>query len=148
MFGDDAWLAGFADGEGYFQVAPHGAAFGVRFFVKLRADDIGVLNALRDEFGGAINWVWPEGGSPQAQWAVAGKRDLAKLVAYFDRFPLRAKKSRDYILWREAALAYIQRGGYAAELPLIREALMELRRYEGEVAAPPQLESPQLRLVG
>ena len=41
-------------------------------------------------------------------WYVTSKRDLARLVAYFDQFPLRAKKARDYVLWREAVAIYLK----------------------------------------
>lgn len=112
----DTWLTGFADGEGTFVITRSGSQVGnrrrawtPRFAISLRADDTAVLAALRSRFGGSISTHAKRAGThPIATWTIAGKRDLALIVDYFDRFPLRSKKARDYAIWRSAALLYIE----------------------------------------
>lgn len=112
----DSWLTGFADGEGTFLITRSGSTTGnrrrawtPRFAISLRTDDIGVLAELRAVFGGSIatGRKRPD-AHPTSTWTVAGKRDLARLLDYFDRFPLRSKKARDYAIWREAVLLYVE----------------------------------------
>jgi hypothetical protein len=150
-FRDDAWLAGFTDGEGSFtitRVGGEGAHYWVpRFCIELRADDVAIIRALHAEFGGRIQAVGKRspGREPSLQWNVRSKRQMADLVSYFDRFPLRAKKARDYEIWREAVIIYMREGSRAALLPVLAQALRETRQFDGEVVELPA--SPQLRLI-
>jgi hypothetical protein len=128
----DAWLAGFADGEGYFQLRRTrqcGWRIEPRFRIHLRADDIQILERLAETFGGHVrrgkNGVW----SPQAHWLVSSKADLLPLVGYFDRFPLRAKKAGDYAIWREAVLIFCENSGVHPELFRLHDALVACRAY-------------------
>lgn len=51
------------------------------------------------------------------------------LVAYFERFPLRARKQADFVLWAKAVRLYVE-GGYRAEgLGEIKSALEGGRAY-------------------
>lgn len=129
------WLAGFADGEATFVITRSGStsggrrrAFTARFALALRADDIGLLGELQAEFGGSIHVGAKRPGShPMATWTVASKRDLSRLIDYFDRFPLRSKKARDFAIWREAALLYIECDNSAdivEAMEPLRDALM------------------------
>jgi hypothetical protein len=43
----------------------------------------------------------PRRGAPQLIWTVAARGVLERLVAYFERFPLRAKKQQQFEAWRE-----------------------------------------------
>lgn len=112
----DPWLSGFADGEATFIITRSGSptgnrrrAWAPRFAISLRCDDTPVLDDLRAAFGGSLSTHAKRPGTvPIATWTVAGKRDLSRLVDYFDRFPLRSKKARDYAIWREAALLYVE----------------------------------------
>jgi hypothetical protein len=147
---EDAWLAGFTDGEGCFYICGNTGGFIVpRFKISLRADDVNVLEELCTAFGGFVSMcAAQEGQRPAVQWVVSGKKDLPKLVAYFDRFPLRAKKAQDYSLWRRAVSAYCAQGGKAPELPLLRVALMDGRVYsETEHVPIDGVPERQLRLV-
>lgn len=140
---EDAWFAGFVDGEGCFWVARYQAAGGTpsyypRFEVCLRVDDMPILEKLQAAFGGRLYTTGrPQWGNPRAQWNVSTKRDVAGLVAYFDRFPLRAKKARDYAIWRQMVSIYIQRHGggvdHDGRLAALREALLAGRSF-----APPR----------
>jgi hypothetical protein len=144
-FSDNAWFSGFADGEGSFGIyptyRPHGG-YTPRFALHIRADDLPVLEELRAEFGGSIRFRCTQAergeGRPQAYWTVNGKADLARLVAYFDRFPLRAKKQRDYAIWRHAVQVYLANGYRARELPALYEAIVAVRDYEAPDALAPE----------
>lgn len=129
---DDAWLAGFAAGEGYFQLRRQnhcGWRVEPRFRIHLRADDEAILAALCAAFGGSVrrgrNGIW----TPQAHWLISSKRDLSALVEYFDRFPLRAKKAREYAVWREAVELYVVASGVHPRLFELHDQLLREREY-------------------
>lgn len=150
---EDGWFAGFADGEAHFALELNnrqhrqGATVIPVFKIMLRADDIGVLRTLAEAFGGSL-YFRPGSRSgehvskPLCAWKVAPKRNLAQLVRYFDEFPLHAKKSRDYALWREAVLIYCAHGGRDPRLRPLRDALMEGRRYDAPEMDEPDLADP------
>lgn len=149
---EDAWLSGFADGEACFVIAPRtdrGVGWTVRFQIGLRADDVLVLEQLQAAFGGTWRFVPRREGNPQAMWTVAGKRELAGLVDYFDRFPLRAKKARDYAIWRRAVKVVCASSSGSPELDALCTALQQVRAFRpvGLTIVPNVTESPQLRLV-
>lgn len=155
----DAWFSGFADGEATFllnlNLRPRWGrpTIAPRFTLNLRADDVGVLRQLQAAFGGNVNLDPRPGGNSQPRyfWHVSSKAGMLALVHYFDRFPLRAKKSRDYAIWREAVLLYSAHGGGAAfaELSALREALIAGRVFDApaedreELAAALQLVLPE-----
>src|SRR4051812_25692923 len=124
----DSWLSGFTDGEGcfYFQRTDGGRRCVPAFRISLRDDDAAVLEALRREFGGTIT-ISSKGRTsrPGVNWSIYGKETLVELAAYFDRFPLRSKKARDFALWRRAVAIYAERGGSDPELHLIADALAD-----------------------
>lgn len=150
----DAWFAGFADGEACFVIArrtERSGGFSVRFQLTLRVDDIAVLERLNETFGGTLRVRPHPQGRPQAHWIVCAKRDLAKLVDYFEDFPLRAKKAKDCLIWCRAVRIVLSRGSGSHELGPLADALKDGRTYrEGDEPDPlplPVPESPQLRLV-
>lgn len=98
------WFAGFTDGEGCFDIHPVGDAYICRFVIGLRADDLPVLERCRSTLGlGDIRISSSTGGQrPQARWSVTRKAETAALVTVFERFPLQAKKQRDFLTWAEA----------------------------------------------
>lgn len=113
----DAWLAGFTDGEGSFVITATGSpkgnrqpALAPRFTLGLHAADGAILHELRDTFGGSLSFSERNPDRPSSDrwtWTVVAKADLRRLVAYFDRFPLRARKARDYATWRAAVEVYL-----------------------------------------
>ena len=144
----DAWLAGFTDGEGCFSlpiVNRHirGGLVVPAFSIGLRADDAAILRTLQGAFGGTAG-VQPAWGNsaPKFKWYVHSKRELAGLVEYFDRFPLRAKKARDFALWREAVRIYRAMGGRDPRLPALRKALMDSRGFDAPDMDAPDLDDP------
>lgn len=145
---NDAWFAGFTDGEGcfYFSVSRGLRACQPRFAIGLRADDAAILDELRTVFGGSIT-SRAKHPHPVSQWSVANKADLAGLVEYFERFPLRAKKARAYEIWREGVSIYLAHGGLDQRLRELHKAMKASRGFEHDaldIAIPP---SPQLSLA-
>jgi hypothetical protein len=147
----DAWLSGFADGEGCFAIRSRSCGDGTvsyspLFAIWLRADDAPVLRELHARFGGSFsfrgkqsaNYGGRQGGKPQFGWQVTSRAGLLALVGYFDRFPLRSKKAADYALWREAVRIYCagrssrwERNQERHEaLGALRDAIREGRQYD------------------
>jgi hypothetical protein len=118
------WLAGFTAGEGCFAIVKryaergvvrHGQSYRPHFRLTVRDDELPTLVELRDRLGGTLRRKpahrYPSQGyesKPAAEWTVDRKRDLARLVRVFDAHPLRAKKRRDYAIWREAVRLHAQ----------------------------------------
>lgn len=140
---DDAfghWLAGFIDGEGTFainrqNVGREQSTYGCKLIVKLRDDDAPILEEIREKTGaGTICRKGPGSdgrtNNAQAAWQVQSRGDCLRMVEILDRYPLRAKKSRDYAVWREAVLAstHLRNGGNPSEINApIWDAMGELR---------------------
>ena len=145
------WLAGFIDGEGCFVIAKredpkYGARYQCRFSVNMRADERPMLEEIvaRTHIG-RIEAKKADRksrrGNPQAVWMVTSQRECLMLVELLDRYPLRAKKRRDYTIWREAVILWC---GWAMDNPRhfkrdwrplgrLRERLMDGRRYREAV---------------
>lgn len=102
------WLAGFIDGEGCFRVHKEksGAYYACHFTLKVRDDERETLENIVATTG--IGHLKPDlirgGSKPALIWVVQSKAECLKLVDLLDRFPLRAKKRRDYAIWRQAVL--------------------------------------------
>jgi hypothetical protein len=103
------WFSGFVDGEGCFSIARTPWGFRCEFIIKLRADDLPMLEAIRAELAiGRINAGAHStagiNGKPWVRYVVAKKTELIRLTEILDAYPLRSKKRRDYAIWREAAI--------------------------------------------
>jgi len=119
---DDAfghWFAGFTDGEGCFSIRKTGhirrryaGSLQCCFSITLRADDLPVLQHIKATLGfGNIYLQNPPSkrvnSHPAFQWAVSSQAGCMRLVELFDQFPLRAKKSADFGVWREAVVYWV-----------------------------------------
>jgi hypothetical protein len=134
------WLAGFIDGEGHFDIRPvkGRTAYFCRFVLTVRADERGILKEIVDHTG--IGIVSPahhgkNGSNPQLTWTAFNKTDCRALVELLDSHPLRAKKKRDYELWREAVLEWSKQkrlpNNYDwSRIVSLREDLMQGRKYQ------------------
>lgn len=110
------WLAGFIDGEGCFTIRDNKGSdrksLVCEFHINLRRDDDAILSEIAAKTGlGRIYFAAPSrttdrNAQPQVRWLVSRRSQLLKLIDLLDRFPLRAKKARDYAVWREAVLAW------------------------------------------
>ncbi len=101
------WFAGFLDGEGCFTIRTRTQRKGFEFGceISLRADDRAILREIQSETGlGRIRFKSHHRGpsSLQATWEVKKKAECLALVSLLDMYPLRAKKKRDFVVWREA----------------------------------------------
>ena len=115
------YIAGFVDGEGCFALKfrrdvrydrpnkPVYFYWDIEFAIMLKADDVGILEAIRDTLDCGRSSINKRGG---ARYAVNQIDDLLdKIVPFFDKHPLYAKKRFDFELWKEAAkLMYRNRG--------------------------------------
>lgn len=108
-----SWLSGFTDGEGCFLLGLHRRKKvpdtpRAVFQIKLRADDGEVLRLIQSFFHcGNVSFADNPGKSgnhnPQYLFTVNSIRDLKmKIANHFICYPLLAKKSRDFEIWKEA----------------------------------------------
>ncbi|MCI0391657.1 MAG: LAGLIDADG family homing endonuclease [Acidobacteria bacterium] len=141
-----AWLSGFTDGEGCFSACITGDHLSIKFEIKLRADDGSVLEEIQKQLGvGRLYRCKPREWSkikerPAIVYSVKHRMALYRtILAHFDRFPLRSKKSRDYEIWRQIviiAASYPQTRGLRlmkAKGDIIRplvESLRTIREYQ------------------
>jgi hypothetical protein len=101
------WLAGFIAGEGCFAIARNHGCWVISFTLTQRDDDAAIIYEIQDRLGfGTIHRSRGRGNSkPQITWQVARVADQCRLVQILDRFPMRARKTEDYHIWRQAVLA-------------------------------------------
>lgn len=108
------YLAGLSDGEACFSISRVSGQNSYRcdFIIHLRADDRPLLEWLRDATGvGRIDMgrrVKQGGDQPSWRWVVSRKKDCLDLVAFFEQYPLRSKKAKDFEIWAEAVRAWLR----------------------------------------
>jgi hypothetical protein len=128
----DAWLAGFTDGEGCFFVGSPGRRARVGFTTALRADDGAILEEIQAALGGSLGRIAGRGNQkPKKQLTLYAPINLRAAVAYFERFPLRAKKAADFEVWKHAVAVAASKPGDErdAALTYLQHQLREARRY-------------------
>lgn len=166
------WLSGFVDGEGCFildwvwvKTRSGRPEPRISFGITLRADDRDILREIRDFWGvGRLYNLRKDPPSrPVVTYRITRPGDLFRVVIpHFERHPLRAKKRRDFVIWRRGVeLGYrVSRRpragrkkwteGDRMEFLAIMKSLKEQRRYEadGEVvpAAEPSATRPLVQL--
>jgi hypothetical protein len=110
------WFAGFIDGEGTFVISKaninfgNGVTYTPIFRLHLRADDSEILKFLTDVFHiGYINYHSDRSDSvrnrkPLVALSIQSESHCLKLIEILDSHPLRAKKKKDYEIWKNAVL--------------------------------------------
>jgi len=107
------YIAGFVDGEGCFALKfrrdvrherknkPVYFYWDIEFAILLRADDKEILESIRNTLDcGKIGQSDKRG---MTRYAVNDIHDLLyKIVPFFEKHQLRAKKKYDFVLWKEA----------------------------------------------
>lgn len=128
------FLGGFFTGEGSFRLDTAASTC-----IHLRADDRGLLEALRDAFDvGVVRTSTPRGAHPTARWHVCRQAQLPRLIATLDAAILRGRKRREFDAWRRGAIEFTRgRDRDRAALASAREALMGARAYVERPLPPP-----------
>ena len=168
------WLAGFTAGEGMFEFLirkTYGSKykFRPRYAICLRNDDSPILFEIAKALG--CGYVRPnerKGGKskPQAVYLCDDIESLYEvIVPLFERYALRAKKARDFAIWKEAIRLMFRitrrrkintRWGWfprytkdeKAQLSRYAQLLKDVRAYQApEADLPDKLEDPQLVLI-
>lgn len=134
------YIAGFVDGEGCFSIGTHACSF----VIKLRDDDRVLLEWIQSEMGGVgtIRKIAGAGGNqnPQAAFIVSRKAELRWLTELFDTFPLRGKKGRDFLIWRDAVIEWCN-GMPVAGLAEYKARLAATRAYPAAEAIEHEVEA-------
>lgn len=105
------YISGFVDGEGSFGLCQYdkGKYFLSKadFFLGVRADDIVVLKLIQSYWQcGSIYIGKPnisvKNANPLAAYRIQRANELVKIVVpHFEKYPLYAKKKRDFEIWKE-----------------------------------------------
>lgn len=109
-FPDPWYVTGFCEAEATFTFSRSGRAPALYFAIKRDAADLPILQRLQRFFGGigSIYDVRPRSmPTPHAfasYFRVTKARELANIVAHFDRFPMAGKKASSFSIWREMVL--------------------------------------------
>lgn len=105
------YIAGFVDGEGCFALqfrrdvkrnrprTPIYYSWKSQFVINLRADDLALLQQIKDVFQcGTIHLV-----GDSARYSVQDIDTLLRVtIPFFQKYPLHGKKQNDFNLWAEA----------------------------------------------
>lgn len=120
----DRFLSGFATGEAHFGSTSSGWP---RFTINLRGDDQAVLQLLRKHVGvGSLTRVAARASSkPAISWRVTRLRELERLAALFDRYPIEGRQGRVYCHWR--SLLALRCAGHGAQSGDVQRAVVDIR---------------------
>jgi LAGLIDADG endonuclease len=102
------WLAGFIAGEGCFSITlNHGSSWQCAFELKVRDDDGDIMYEIQSQLGlGKIyNLAERDTSRPQVTWRIGSLDECIRFIHVLDQFSLRARKSKDYHIWRRAVFA-------------------------------------------
>lgn len=124
------WLAGFVAGEGCFALTTRRGGYACTFQLSLRDDDRAILEEIMDrlEIGDLEPRPARNGSRPQIAWVVRRKDEVVTLVNILDQYSLRAKKAKDYAIWRRAVFAWTALN--FDRLEDLAQELREARAYE------------------
>lgn len=130
------YMAGLIDGEGSFGLHIHTQhkhlrpMYYPRFNIHLRADDLPILLQVKDFLGvGKIYFHNNIERNPMVSYQIDNVKDLIKVIEVLDVCPLRAKKAREYQIWRACVLLK-QKRGRNEYLPIAYEQLRELKKFQ------------------
>jgi len=141
----ESYISGFVDGEGYFCIREKELeTFEAWFGIILREDDYEILEKIQKYFNcgilGRKQGLNKKDGiprSPQARFEVRKYKDLyEKIIPHFEKYPLKAKKKRDYEIWKEAvSIMYFglhKRGkeNMKERMKKLNKEIKEVRKFE------------------
>lgn len=109
------YVSGFVDGEGCFYLTFRSETKKTRkgspvyyrwlpyFAITLRPDDLDILRSIQKTLDCGHVYILRHGGKKQAYFGVQHIDDLhVKILPFFRKHPLRAKKRFDFELWAKA----------------------------------------------
>lgn len=91
------YVTGLTEAIGSFTFSRSSGNLTVYFALRLPARDRGVLEAVRDHLGVGRLYEVPGG----LYLRVSRHDELLRVVAHFDRHPLRGHRRQAFLLWRE-----------------------------------------------
>lgn len=108
------YIVGLTDGEGCFYVqirepnlTHKSYRIEMHFFIKLREDDLLLLEKVRDFFGCGGVYFQKEYRINQRncyRYSVTARKDLFNIIIpFFDKHPLQSKKINNFLLFRQIA---------------------------------------------
>ena len=124
------------DGEGNLSVHIHKQHthlrpfYYPRFAIHLRADDMPILLQIQQFLG--VGKIYIHNNierNPMVTFQIDGNSSLRKLIAVLDECPLRAKKAKEYAIWRTCVLMK-QGRGRIEYLAIAYEQLRELKKFQ------------------
>lgn len=100
------FITGFTDGEGFFYIKIYKVNYGrlglnvhLVFGITLHKKDRAILGLIQAYFNGVGNIN--QQGKDLIQYNVSSLKDLALIIAHFDKYPLITKKQADYLLFKQ-----------------------------------------------
>lgn len=126
------WFSGFFDGEGTLLASLGPNQLQLRIQLELRSVDRDTVDLIASRLGGikyesTARWNRKK---PTILWRVGDLKQLAEIVVpFFDTYPLRTSKAKQYPIWREIVLGrYTSRTEKGGRCPLTADYR---RRIEG-----------------
>lgn len=115
------YIVGLTDGEGCFYVEvrepdlTHNFRVEMHFFIKLREDDLSLLQKVQQFFDCGGVYYQKEYRVNQRncyRFGVTAQKDIhGKIISFFDRNQLQSQKLKNYLLFRQIALM-VKNGEY------------------------------------
>lgn len=134
-----AWFSGFVAGEGCFIIHTKVDCrqFRTKLQIGLRDDDLDILIEIQErlQMGKIRRYAYQHkrvNANPGATWTVVKQADCQKLVEIFQKYPLRAKKQKDFEIWREAVAENTKsiKQRNLGKLRYLHDKLKLVRQYE------------------
>lgn len=99
---DDEWLCGFTDSEGSFSVSISSISnkFNICFDIaQNHIENKYILDHISNLF--KVGKTYKHSNEKAYYYRIGGLKDLNKIFPYFDKYSLRSKKIKSYILWKD-----------------------------------------------
>ena len=147
------YIVGLTDGEGcfYINVRPpdrryQGSKTGIEthFYIKLREDDLSLLNQAKSFFRcGGVYYQKEKRKNHSAcyRFEINSQKDIQEvLIPFFDKHPLKSKKKKNYLIFREIAMIIrndnYKEGGSIRKIQKLKSQMNSGARSVREIRSP------------